>query len=146
MGNAGSRGGKVAITQRRDFFFQTSPSPFTSSKYDHYGYHTLEEGARCYFLLPKSTWELYISKARVLMSLELAFALKLVFPQYLQNLGVLNVTTESCPKPHVFYSFFSSTQGGARELPLSKEVATCKYSGGPQAGTLLMSESSWRVG
>lgn len=33
------------------------------------------------------------------MSPELAFALKLLFPQYLQ---VLDVTTDLCPKPHVF--------------------------------------------
>lgn len=105
MGNAGSRGGKVAITQGRDFFFQTSPPPFTSSKYDHYGYHTLREGEGLHFHLPKSTWELYISKAHVLMSLELAFALKLLFPQCLHNLGVFDVTTESCSKPHGFLFF-----------------------------------------
>ena len=102
--------------QGRGFFFQTSdylsyfPSMITMIIIPS------KEGAGLHFHLPKSTRELYLSKGHVQMSPELTLALKLLFPQYLQNLGVLDVTTESCSKPHVFHSFSSSTQGG-REAP-----------------------------
>lgn len=101
----GSRGVEKWVFCKGETFFQISRLLFISSKYDHYGYHTLKEGAGLHFHLPKSTRELYLNKAYVLMSPEPAFALKLLLPQYLQNLGVLDVTTESCPKPHVFHSF-----------------------------------------
>lgn len=105
VGNVGSRGVEKWVFCKGETFFQISRLLFISSKYDHYGYHTLKEGAGLHFHLPKSTRELYLNKAYVLMSPEPAFALKLLLPQYLQNLGVLDVTTESCPKPHVFHSF-----------------------------------------
>ena len=39
-----------------NFFFQTSPLLFTSSKYDHYDHLTHKEGAGLHFHVPKSTW------------------------------------------------------------------------------------------
>ena len=41
-----------------DFFFQTSPLPFTSSEYDRCDHLTHKEGAGLHLHVPKCTWDL----------------------------------------------------------------------------------------
>lgn len=114
----GSRGWRWGITQGRNFFFLTSPLPFISSKSVHYDHPTHKEGAGLHFCVPKSTWEPWICKAHVLMFPELALALELLFPQCLQNLGRLHLTTKSHPQAHVFIlSFLAPTEAGSSLYP-----------------------------